>query len=100
MCLALVPNAEAVLIPKEDLEMIARAIEEEKQIARQRVLLKDLLHTPHEAIETVMHIRGRRAQENPHVGVVVHGLGEAGAALTWFVPLVQSRQSAFRRKGE
>ena len=59
--LLLVPDAEAVLIPEEDLEVVACAIEKEKQMARQRVLSKDLLHAPHEAIETVMHIRRRRA---------------------------------------
>jgi hypothetical protein len=36
----LVPNAKTIGVPKQNLDPVSRTIEEQKQVARQRVLVK------------------------------------------------------------
>jgi hypothetical protein len=71
----LVPNAESIPIPEQDLEPVAIAIQEQEQVTGRGVLVKDLLRSTHQAIETVIHLRGGRAQEDPHVGKGRHDFG-------------------------
>jgi hypothetical protein len=63
----LVENAESVTIPKQDLDAITTAVEEQEQVSRQRILIEDRFRLTHQVIEAVVHPRGRRAQEDPHV---------------------------------
>ena len=71
----LVENAEPVTIPKQDLDAIATPVEEQKQVTRQGILIEDRFRLAHQMIEAVVHLRGRRAEENPHVGEVRHDFG-------------------------
>ncbi len=50
-------------------------VHEQEQVTRRGVLVKDLLRSAHQAIETVFHPRGRGAQEDPYVGKVYHDFG-------------------------
>ncbi len=62
-----IENAKPVTIPKQDLDSIATLIEEQKQVSRQGILIEDQLRLTHEVIEAVVHLRRRRAEEDPHV---------------------------------
>ena len=50
-------------------------IQKQEQVTRRGVLAKDLLCSAHQAIETVVHLRRCRAQEDSHVGKVGHDFG-------------------------
>ncbi len=63
----LVENAEPVTIPEEDLDSIATPVEEQEQVSRQGILIEDRLRPAHQMVEAVIHLRGRRAKENPYV---------------------------------
>jgi hypothetical protein len=47
----LVENAESIAIPEQDLHPIATPVQEQEQVARARILVKDLLGSTHQAIE-------------------------------------------------
>ncbi len=70
-----IENAEPVTIPEENLDSIATSVEEQKQVSRQGILIEDRFRLAHQMIEAVVHLRGRRAEENPHVGKVRHDFG-------------------------
>ena len=59
-----VKNRQAVVIPEQNLEPIAIAIDKQEQVTGKRVLFKDLLGQPHQTIEAVVHPRGNGAEEN------------------------------------
>ncbi len=63
----LVENRQPVAIPEEDLDSIAAAVEKEKEVAREWILLEDLFGPAHQAVETVAHVRGRGAEKDPHL---------------------------------
>jgi hypothetical protein len=71
-----VPNAKSILIPEQDFDAIAITIEEQEQVARQRVLIEDLLSLAHQAIEAITHLRRRHAEEDPDIGKVCHEFGD------------------------
>jgi hypothetical protein len=62
---SLVPDAKPVAISEQDLDPIPFTVQEQEQVARQRVLLERLLGQAHQAVEAVSHTRGRRAQKDP-----------------------------------
>jgi hypothetical protein len=64
---SLVPDAKPVAISEQDLDPIPFTVQEQEQVARQRVLLERLLGQAHQAVEAVSHTRGRRAQKDPEV---------------------------------
>ena len=70
-----VPNAKPILIPEQDLDSITITIEEQEQVARQRILIEDLLSLAHQAIEAIAHLRRRHTEEDPDVGKVCHEFG-------------------------
>ena len=55
----LVPDAEAILIPEQDLDPIAVAVEEQKQMARQGNLIENRLGKTHQTVKAAVHIDGR-----------------------------------------
>ena len=71
----LIENAKPVTIPEENLDSITTSVEEQKQVTRQGILIEDRFRLAHQMIEAVVHLRGRRAEENPHVGEVRHDFG-------------------------
>jgi hypothetical protein len=62
---SLIPNAKAVDVPEQNLHPIAPTIEEQEQMARQRVLVKRLLRQTHQTIKTESHLDRRRANKDP-----------------------------------
>jgi hypothetical protein len=73
---AFVPNAEAILIPEQDLDPIAITIEEEEQMARQRILDENLFRLAHQAVEAIAHLGRRQAEKDAGVSQVVHEFGD------------------------
>jgi hypothetical protein len=63
----LIENAKSVTIPKQDLDSITTLIEEQKQVSRQGILVEDHFCLTHQVIEAVVHLCGRRAEEDPYV---------------------------------
>jgi len=64
----LVPNAQAIVIPEENLDAIPAAIHKQKQMPRQRILLENLLSQAHQAIEAVSQVGGSSAEKDPDRG--------------------------------
>ena len=60
----LVPNAKTVDVPEQNLDPVTPAIEEQEQVARQRVLVKRLLGHAHQSIEAEIHPDGRCANKD------------------------------------
>ena len=67
-----VPDAEPVMIPEQNLDAIAAAVEEQEEVTRSGILIEDLLNAAHQRIEAVGHLRGRGAYEDPQVSNVDH----------------------------
>ncbi len=60
---SLVPNAKPVPIPVQDLDSVPVAIDEQKQMPRQRILVEDPLRKPHQPVETEVHAGGRQQRK-------------------------------------
>src|SRR6185295_11616820 len=69
----LVPDAEAVLIPEQDLDPISLAVEEQEQVARQGILVENRLRKAHQGIEAVAPLDRRHAEKDAHVGKIEVG---------------------------
>jgi hypothetical protein len=59
----LVPDHEPIAIPEDCLHGVAAFVDEEEQVAAQRIELKLLLHNPEQAIETLSHVNRLCAEE-------------------------------------
>jgi hypothetical protein len=68
-----VPNAKTVLIPEQDLDSTAIAADEQKQVARGRVLVENRLGKAHQAIEAVVHLDRRHAEKDANFGKIETG---------------------------
>ena len=63
-----VPDREPISIKVEDLDPISATVEEQEEMAGQRVLPKAFLDQPGETVETFAEIRGPGTKENSHGG--------------------------------
>jgi hypothetical protein len=70
---ALVPDAKAICVPVQNLDPVPLPIEEQKQVAGQRVLVKNLLGQAHQVIEAELHLDRSKADKDPHIGKVEIG---------------------------
>jgi hypothetical protein len=70
---SLVPDAKTVHVPEQNLDPVPLAIEEQEQVAGQRVLVKGLLRQAHQRIEAELHPDGSEADKDPHIGKVDTG---------------------------
>jgi hypothetical protein len=64
----LVPNAKTVLIPEQDLDSVPLAVEEQEQVARQRILIEYRLSKAHQRVDAVAHLDRCGTEEDAHVG--------------------------------
>ena len=63
---AFVPQAIPTLIPIQSLDSIPTPVEEDKQIAAQRILVRHRLGRGGQPIKTSSHIRGLHTDKNPN----------------------------------
>jgi hypothetical protein len=71
----LVPNAKTIGVPKQNLDPVTRTVEEQKQVARQWVLVKRRLRQTHQTIKAEVHVDRRSAGEDSQIGQVSHESG-------------------------
>jgi hypothetical protein len=87
---SLVEDRKPIAIPKQDFHPIAITIQEQEQVTRRWILVEDLLCSAHQAIEAVVHVRGRCTQKDTDMAT-------AGAvALALLAGLVVSSWQAIR----
>src|SRR5690606_37146897 len=63
------PEAKTGAIPIEQLQVVAAAVDEDVQAARQRILLKNVLHERVESREGFPHVNGALVQIHAYVPV-------------------------------
>src|SRR5882757_2294791 len=70
---SLIPDAKTIHVPEQDLDPVTLAIEEQEQVAGQRVLVEGLLGQAHQGIEAELHPDRSEADKDPHIGKVDAG---------------------------
>jgi hypothetical protein len=63
----LVPNAKTISVPKQNLDPVTLTIEEQKQVARQWVLVKHPFGQTHQSIKAEVHVDRRRTGEDSQI---------------------------------
>jgi len=62
----LVPNDQAIAVPKEDLRTIATPVEKQEQVPGERILIQEFPHRRHELIKAFPHVGGPSAEKDAH----------------------------------